>query len=137
MSVTSAKGVYDLATEKVVSKDAVVLDLNAVDPIYPRWGVVEHVVAALRYAAKGDRTYSRRVMGDLADQIAAQKKPPRIPEPGWGAIVEAGVDAHDERLLWTPNDQGFWSCKNPDEYARHWQQLLDPVLVRDGIEDES
>ena len=72
----------------------------------------------------------------IANQIEAQTKPPRIPEPGWGGIVEASVREHDMRPLWTPNDQGFWACKDPDEYARNWGELIDPTLVRPGVEDE-
>ena len=71
----------------------------------------------------------------IADQIEAQTKPPRIPEPGWGAIVEAGVVQHDERLRWQRSGDSFWYCENVEENARNWGELVDPVLVRDGIED--
>jgi hypothetical protein len=70
----------------------------------------------------------------LAEQIEAQTKPPRIPEPtGFAPVVEAGVAQHDVRLQWSRNEQGFWFCKDSDEYARNWGELIDPTLVRPGV----
>jgi hypothetical protein len=77
---------------------------------------------------------------DIADQIEEQTKPPRIPEPGWSGVVEAGVRQHDERLHWQRDSgthEAHWVCQNVNEYDRKWEDLVDPVLVRHGIEDAS
>jgi hypothetical protein len=74
----------------------------------------------------------------VANQIETQTKPPRIPEPtGFAPVVEAGVNQHDERLRWYRNMAGSWTPSVRSEYARDWDDLVDPVLVRDGIEDAS
>ena len=71
----------------------------------------------------------------LADQIEAQVKPPRIPEPlDTGSIVCA-----TRGLLWCRADDGSWVCLS-DGYAGDttvWPNLVDPVLFRDGVEDQS
>ena len=78
------------------------------------------------------------VVEDIADQIEAQTQSPRIPEPtGFAPIVEAGVDQHDQRLRWVQNHRGYWVCEDRDEYDRLWSELVNPVLVRDGIEETS
>ena len=75
----------------------------------------------------------------LADQIEAQTKPPRIPEPGWGAVVEAGVRGSrvdNSRRHWLRTTDGKTWHDGRDTYTA-WDDLVDPTLVRPGIEDES
>ena len=73
----------------------------------------------------------------LADQIEAQSKPPRIPEPGlWGVVEAVGQrDMYEarERLTWVRTDGDVWrndSCG----YGVAWGDLENPTLVRPGIE---
>jgi len=68
----------------------------------------------------------------VADQIEAQTKPPRIPEPGLWGVVEAG-----------PGERGRW-IKTPHRWlhdsgmrSSDWDDLIDPTLIRDGIEGAS
>ena len=121
------------AVGKVVPKDAVVLDLDGLDR--------DETLSFLRSAhfAYPARKYDQQPdhLNRIADAIEAQTKPPRIPEPGWGALVEAGVTQHDERLHWQRNNNNWtatrWSCSNPNEYDRMWDELIDPVLIREGV----
>jgi len=75
--------------------------------------------------------------GDLAEvvahQIENQLPRPRIPEPSLWAIVEAGVKQHDTRLKWIRLEGGEWAPDDDGEYARYWEELIDPVLIREGI----
>ena len=63
----------------------------------------------------------------LADEIEAQTKPPRIPEPGlWGVVEDSAGDV--------------WICTEPHRWTRivdgvewPWVDLIDPVLIREGV----
>ena len=67
----------------------------------------------------------------LADQIEAQTKPPRIPEPGlWGVVSDSSGN--------------FWVCNEPGRFTRThdgvnwpWVDIDSPTLVRPGIEETS
>jgi hypothetical protein len=71
---------------------------------------------------------------DLADQIEAQTKPPRIPEPGTWGIVKA-------RLTSIPGGREWTAVRTPKDGWRvddggmfEWDELIDPVLIREGVE---
>jgi hypothetical protein len=104
----------------------VVLDLA--DPV--------RTVEALRLAAS-QATNCRLDVRGIADQIEAQVKPPRIPEPGWGEKVIAHVKGFETmRQRWVATKNGRtqeWHSETGHKY--HWSDLVDPVLVRDGVED--
>ena len=113
----------DLMAEHVQEqrqKRPVVLDLA-----YPK-----HVATLLRSSATG------HVLQDLADQIEAQTKPPRIPEPGLFGIVEATVHG-DEMPRFYIRDS--WADEGPLWVAlggsrrEEWDDLIDPVLIREGV----
>jgi len=76
----------------------------------------------------------------IADQIEAQTKPARIPEPGLWGVVEARmtdlttrefvrVSRHRNSLDWKP------VYATPDEYGGsvNWDDLIDPTLIREGL----
>ena len=74
----------------------------------------------------------------LADQISEQSKPPRIPEPGLWGVVEAGWDSRGEaglpRAEWMRVQGNLWHSTIAGVSVA-WSDLVDPVLIRDGIED--
>lgn len=68
----------------------------------------------------------------IADQIEAQTKPQRIPEPGEGGVVEASCVHNDHRLRWVrvrENWHAIPGVSSPDD----WDSLIDPTLIRDGV----
>jgi hypothetical protein len=65
---------------------------------------------------------------------AMEEQAPRIPEPGLWGVVEAGVKQHDARCHWI-NLGGHWRPDDTDEYDRMWGDLIDPVLVREGVSE--
>ena len=67
----------------------------------------------------------------FVDQIEAQTKPPRIPEPGLWGVVEA-TGATLPRRRWIHHEEDRWVCDTG--VWRYWRDLIDPVLVREGIE---
>jgi hypothetical protein len=74
----------------------------------------------------------------LADQIEAQTRPPRIPQPGLWGVVEAGCDGLGRRTWLHVNENpagNDWA--STDGWHRVWADLEDPALVRDGIEETS
>jgi hypothetical protein len=71
-------------------------------------------------------------LAPMADQIEAQTKPPRIPEPGLWSVVEAGAGRIPIRR-WVHHEEGWWVADTGDRLR--WEDLEDPVLIRDGIED--
>jgi hypothetical protein len=73
----------------------------------------------------------------IAEQIEEQTKP-RIPEPGLWGVVEAwrSDQTRADACTWVKR-RGLkpWRCdcgKKAD-----WSDLIDPTLVRPGIEEES
>lgn len=77
----------------------------------------------------------------LIDQIEAQTKPPRIPEPpAFGAEVTAGQKGAPVPRRWIRAYSNPAIGSHPWTDGNHlarWDDLIDPVLVRPGIEDES
>ena len=70
----------------------------------------------------------------LADQIEAQCKLARIEEPGlWGVIEASLTGTTDPRGIdeWVHRVHG-WHC--PAHGFVQWALLIDPVLVREGVE---
>lgn len=68
----------------------------------------------------------------IARQIEAQTKPPRIPEPGWGAVVEAGVEGREGRFLFScvrANGVPMWQSQDGISWVV-WASLIDPVVKR-------
>lgn len=109
---------YNVDTHKTVPLDAVVLDLSAANPLGNPEIVVENVLAALRRGTTGCK--------DVADQIEAQTKPPRIPEPGpTGSLVNA------EGCLWAKAEDGNWVCLGDGNsgLTKPWQFLISPEAV--------
>ena len=103
----------------------VVLDLD--EQPFPKSGL-EEFLRNLRYGT---------IAKDwLADQIEAQTKPPRIPEPGLWGVVEAKYGDTPVRTFVRERD-GWSSLTNPGRAGVmcDWDRLVDPVLIRDGIED--
>ena len=104
----------------------VVLDLKAANPHGVPSIVLENLLSTLR---------NSEYLGceGVADQIEAQTKPPRIPEPGKYGVVKARTaslnrlvqDWVSEGKLWRGLDTGT---------AVDWADLLDPVLVREGVD---
>jgi len=85
---------------------------------------------------------SRDVMGNapsprgklalrIADQIEAQTKPPRIPEPGLWGVVEACVPGIPTSH-WVHHEEGRWVPDTGVPFAE-WDDLIDPTLVREGV----
>ena len=78
---------------------------------------------------------------NLADQIEAQTKPARIPEPEPGEHVTAGVmPAPDQpetflhlRLRKLRNETPYdWACLTTG-HCYMWDSLIDPTLIREGL----
>lgn len=109
---------YDTATYKAVPKDAIVLDLG-------RTHGTNALIRVLRSAA----------YYDIAAQIEAQTKPPRIPEPGLWAVVQDSDGNYYVRDGIAGNS--LWVIVFGEAVGTRWSwdDLLGPVLVRPGIED--
>lgn len=119
---------YDPATEKVVPKDAVVLDL---DEAYGCWAVTPDpakIVSALR----GTNSVAAHA---IARQIEAQTKP-RIPEPETPlAEIEASTGQRERRRFIRGFGSEIREARWVDGVASYsWRELIDPVLIREGVE---
>jgi hypothetical protein len=71
----------------------------------------------------------------IADQIEAQTEPARIDEPGWGEKVIAHTKEDPERRLFVhwhgaSVNKNAWADNNT---TCHWDRLIDPALVREGL----
>ena len=106
----------------------VVLDLDGYDTI--------HGPEALRFLAdkadkgKGGNVFAR-IARDLADQIEAQTKPPRIPEPGlWGVVRDISGEIHVRE---TTDATHQWFAFKQQANVR-WDDITNPTLIRDGVE---
>jgi len=80
-----------------------------------------------------------RTADSVADQIEAQTKPPRIPEPGLWGVVEASRQFPDGKGFgpaeWVHTNRAGtpWYCAQFDVHAG-WHLLIDPTLIREGVE---
>jgi hypothetical protein len=88
--------------------------------------------------SKGADAPSGSLLSYLADQLEQQTKPPRIPEPGLWGVVGADWESPGitgiPRAEWMRVKGNLWhSCISP--VAVKWDDLIDPTLVRPGIED--
>jgi len=105
------------------ARPLIVLDIN-----YPL-----DLVKALRTAAERGEAWSYLHVTKLANDIEAQTKPARIPEPGqWGLVnattagmVMPGTFLHDGTLWRGQRGSAGVSTK--------WVDLIDPTLIRDGL----
>ena len=89
-------------------------------------------------AAHGmDAWAGRGPIREVWAQIETQVKAARIPEPGLWGVVEAAVETHGRtRGRFVRDTADTWACLDwPGDYG--WTYLIDPILVRPGIEDES
>ena len=93
-----------------------------------------HLIALLRNLAEGTAAiYTDHLLRNLADQIEAQTKPARIPEPGLWGVVEASVDAFPA-TIWVRRGPGsFCRWHSPEHGYAVWDILIDPTLVREGM----
>ena len=111
----------------------VVLDLDQANP----WGIPEVKLSNLLEQLRGEGATD--VCRAVADQIEAQTNPPRIPEPGPWGVVEARCDAFERRVKWVHGDPtefgNDWHTfgGSDDPYHRVWSDLIDPVLIREGL----
>jgi hypothetical protein len=71
----------------------------------------------------------------LHSQIEAQTKPTRIPEPGLWGIVKATLknDRHGDAAHEFVNVGAEWLSTWGGKVGQ-WAELIDPVLVREGVE---
>jgi len=75
----------------------------------------------------------------VADQIEAQTKPPRIPEPGLWGVVEASSKHFGGRreYIRTRKEKGSLLIE-ARWYGKHgyadWDDLIEPALIREGVE---
>ncbi len=59
---------------------------------------------------------------------------PPLAEPGLLGVVDASIDPGGLRFRWCQLEKGIWSSR---PYTSKWAGLIDPVVVRPGIEDDS
>lgn len=68
--------------------------------------------------------------GLVADLVALAEG--RIAEPGTWGVVEAACTHDPTRREWTRHPDGDWYTKGGGD---EWSDLVDPVLVREGVEE--
>lgn len=115
------------------ARPLIVLDIDNWLP-----GRVEALPRWIRNQAALSFGIDEEFAADIADQIEAQTRPPRIPEPGLWGVVEAALDGNAERMHFVRGTLTLraWLC-NEDASSNRWDNLIDPVLIRPGIEDPS
>lgn len=87
--------------------------------------------------AMGWWTFGDEAQGtDDPYRVDAQTKPPRIPEPGPWGVVEAAWEPSGERFTFVRTARqgdADWQVTEDGSLA-FWSDLIDPVLVREGVE---
>lgn len=133
-SATEAGGEVDHADHVVTDvRPLVVLDHSHIGD----------ALAALQNILSSDRvmlTDHVYALHELAQQIEAQTKPPRIPEPGLWGVVEAGhkhlgPERRSEFVRVYTEGVVQWVDRSSEADWCLWNDLIDPTLIRDGIED--
>lgn len=77
----------------------------------------------------------------IADQVEAQVRPPRIPEPGlWGVVEAIDGGEHQPRIPRmyirdaVADEDAHWTAIGHGVRIE-WDDLIDPTLIRPGIEE--
>jgi hypothetical protein len=107
------------------------------DTDFRQWPLVSDRPDAIRGYAREMRDHGHHGAADLleviADKIAAQS---RIPEPGLWGVVEAHTEDGEERRRFVHHEDAHdgraWERRG---VRRAWDELIDPVLVREGVSD--
>jgi len=91
------------------------------------------VVRSLREATRNgaDLPY----LDQVAASIEAQTRLPRIPAPGLWGVVKASCVFNAARVNYLHDDTAPGEAVWSSIFGRvPWSQLIDPILIRDGIE---
>jgi hypothetical protein len=89
-------------------------------------------VNALKMAARdGTNGDARTIYRTIADQIEAQLKPARIPEPGLWGVVWASLPDDPTVSSWVHIRAHRWYTEQHGVAA--WPLLVDPTLIREGV----
>ena len=113
----------------------VVLDLHDWSPSRPTTASEALRGSSLFRTGNGD------YVSDILNQIERQIQPARIPEPGLWGVVEASTTEHKRCVFIrdTGGDGASWITpyffpRDSTRRAVGWSDLIDPVLVREGVE---
>lgn len=109
-------------------KDVVVLDPAVLASKRP---IQEWLRDAVRLLRRDHQNTVASIVEGFVDQIEAQTKRARIPEPGLWGVAEARTERGNDTCTWVRNRSGWQS--DCGESAR-WDSLIDPTLIRDGVE---
>lgn len=81
----------------------------------------------------GGSNVTRTVIDLLLSVAKAMgEQAPRIPEPGLWGVVEAWVPGIPTRR-WVHHEEGRWVPDTGIPF-KEWSDLIDPVLIREGVE---
>ena len=74
----------------------------------------------------------------IDNQVEARTpKPARIEEPGQWGVVEAGLATYlpESGITYdfVKHDRSYWISKSFPQLAVPWDNLIDPVLIREGL----
>jgi hypothetical protein len=108
----------------------VVLDLDKVSPSGNGHG------GSVAYCIENHAADQCELVKRVADQIREQHVPRRIPEPGLWGVVSAHVNGkHGPQATykWAHAPWG-WEAIGSTQATRKWEDLIDPVLIREGVE---
>ena len=125
----TAADILDLVAEQLENPSPlIVLDL---DPMVEPAVIVKH----LRRCSEHDGFCATTI---IADQIEAQTKPARIPEPGWDGKVLAHTERNHVRREFVrygvrPIPTHFNWNDSLGNGAQQWGDLIDPELIREGV----
>ena len=109
----------------------VVLDLEVIGKHLPTRGDWSEAVHSLRHKKDPAAFFTTNLR--IAEQIEAQTKPPRIPEPSLYGVVSSEDDAGLTTYFW--HSHGGWHGENGS--LVEWNDIHSPKLIRDGIEATS
>jgi hypothetical protein len=113
----------------------VVLDFRDWTPECPGL-IAEWITKKARSDRDCPSTSAALMVAQEIEEQTAPPKPPRIPEPGLWGVVSAHVNGkHGPQATykWAHAPWG-WEAIGSTQATRKWEDLIDPVLVREGVE---
>jgi len=95
----------------------------------PTWATT--ILREISGAAEGPTWVLLRA---ISNQIEAQTKPARIPEPGPWGVVRASSTLTRDPSMWVRDHHGVCPWVSVAGYVpQQWRNLIDPTLVREGV----